>query len=208
LCLCIGIATTGLGIRGLGNIAVSYDPDDILYDDGPELFQVWLRREHRQGSLDADSVARRILTMPIGRRRATVIAMMRPDYLAAASGSEAERRELLARLEAGIVKALSTAPTAGDLWLAASKVRSQISGFDRKAESYLAASYLTAPREGDVALIRHVYASAVTPLMRTPMTSERDRDRAIVETLQPAFGEKVDDWLDRTQEGLPDGLRR
>ena len=208
LCLCVGLAATVLGARALDGIAASYEPADILYDEGPDLFQAWLKRHSQEGNLDSRSVAQRLLVMPISARRATVNAMMRPGYWSAIAQSEAERRTLLTSVEGGLVEALGTAPTAGGLWLAASKVRSQTSGFDQKAEDYVRASYLTAPREGDIARLRLVYVSVVGPLMRTAFEEDHRRDRETVRELFPAFDRKYQDWFDAKAKGGIDDLRR
>lgn len=201
VCACIGIATVVLGWRSLAIVADSYESGDILYDEGPELFQAWLRREHKHGRLTPKSVARRLLIMPIGSRRATVAAMTRPDYFSSVADNEMERRKLLIGVEDGIVEALGTAPSAGDLWFAASHVRSRTTGFDRIAEDYLAASYLTAPREGDLARMRHVFLAGVAPLLRTPMEAERDRDRAIIAAIYPRFEDAYRNWRQARQKG-------
>ena len=109
---------------------------------------------------------------------------------------------------AGAGKSQATAPTAGGLWLAASKVRSQTSGFDQKAEDYLRASYLTASREGDIARLRLVYVSVIGPLMRTAFEEEHLRDRETVRELFPAFDRKYQDWVDARAKGGIDDLRR
>jgi hypothetical protein len=208
LCLCIGLAASALGLKALAGISGAYEPGDILYDEGPDLFQAWLKRHHAAGDLNAAAIAGRILIMPISSRRATVNAMMRPGYWSAIVKSETERRALLGTVEDGLVEALATAPAAGGLWLVASKVRSLTSGFDRQAEAYLKASYLTAPREGDIARLRLVYVAAVGPLMRATMDGDRLRDRETVRTLYPAFDKKYQDWLDTSRRAGIDELRR
>ena len=208
VCACIGIATSLLGWRSLAAVAGSYEMGDILYDEGPELFQAWLRREQKSGGPTPQSIAQRLLLMPIGSRRATVVAMTRPDFLSPVVDNEADRQSLLISLEDGIVEALGTAPSSGDLWFAASYVRSRTTGFDRIAEDYLAASYLTAPREGDLARLRHVYIANVSPLLRTPMEAERDRDRAIIAAIYPRFENAYRKWEQSRQKVRPDAARR
>ena len=195
LCLFAGIASAALGVSGLAEVRSSYEPEDILYDEGPELFRQWLGRGYREGSLNAQSVSGRILVMPIGARRALVTAMMKPDFVSALADQEADRRILQELMEDGLLKALETAPTAGGLWLAASKIRSQSTGFDRRAEDYLAASYLTAPREGDIARLRVLYVSDVGALLRDSMETERERDWATAREIDPAFDKKFQAWL-------------
>jgi hypothetical protein len=134
--------------------------------------------------------------------------MMRPGYWSAIAQSEAERQALLGIVEDGLVEALATAPSAGGLWLAASKIRSQTAGFDRQAEDYLKASYLTAPREGDIARLRLVYVGAVGPLLRSALEEDRQRDRETVRDLYPAFETKYQEWLDTNRKGGIDDLRR
>jgi len=208
ICACIGIATAILGFRSLAVVAESYEAGDILYDEGPELFQVWLRREQKRDRLGPQSIARRLLIMPIGSRRATVAAMTQPDFLASVADSESERRDLLVNLEDGIVAALGIAPSAGDLWFAASYVRSRTTGFDRIAEDYLAASYLTAPREGDLAKMRHVYLAGVAPLLRAPMAAERDRDRATIAAIYPRFEIAYRKWQQSLRKERSEVSRR
>ena len=207
LCACIGLAAAVLGSRSLWAIADSFGASDIFYDEGPELFQVWLQRRHQRDGMTPTLIARRLLVMPIDSRRATVAAMTWPDFLSPVIDDEAARREVIHKLEDGIVEALRTAPSAGDLWFAASHIRSQVAGFDRVAEDYLAASYLTAPREGDLARLRYVYLNQVAPLMRAPMTVERNRDRATVASVYPAFEKIYVKWQRSRQEGSSDALR-
>lgn len=207
MCACIGLAAAALGARSLWAISDSFEAGDIFYDEGPDLFQAWLRREHQREALTPSLISRRLLIMPIVSRRATVAAMMRPDFLSPVIDDEAARREVILKLEDGIVEALGTAPSAGDLWFAASLIRSRIVGFDRVAEDYLAASYLTAPREGDLARLRYVYLSQVAPLLRAPMTVERDRDRAIVANVYPAFEKIYVKWQRSREEGSSDASR-
>ena len=208
MCFGVAFAAVALGARAINGIAESYQPGDILYDEGPQLFQAWLKRNHENGDLNPQSVAHRILIMPISARRDTVISMARSDFWPDIVRSEAERRALLGVVEEGLVQALATAPSAGDLWLAASQIRSRTTGFDKQAETYLRASYLMAPREGDLARLRHIYLSSVGPLLREPLEAERQRDRVTVARLYPAFDKKFQDWLDKKQEGGLDALRR
>lgn len=206
-CLGVGFATSGLGAWTLGNLSESYHPGDILYDDGPKLFQAWLVRRLEQGDLDRDAVGRRLLVMPIASRRATANAMMGADFWDPVIETESERNSLLEIVEDGLVDALRKAPAAGELWLAASKIRTQTSGFDDLAEGYLTASYLTAPREGGLVRSRIVFVNSVDPLLRSDLDDERQRDRTTARTLFPRFEAKLQDWLDSRDKGNSDARR-
>ena len=208
VCLAVGLGSFGLGAVSLAKLSSSFQPEDILYDEGPGLFQAWLIRHHKSGDLTPAAVSQRILFMPIAARRSTVNAMMGRDFWAAIGGPEAKRRTMLTTIENGLVGALAKAPSAGDLWLAASKIRSQTSGFDHRAANYLAASYLMSPREGSLVRSRIVFAASVEPMLRMPLAEERERDMVIARELYPGFERKVQNWLDARERERADTKRK
>lgn len=199
-CLAIGVASLSLGAASTAGLAGIFQPDDILHDEGPDLFQAWLARRVARGDLSPEAISRRVLRMPIAARRETVNAMMAPQFGAAVTRTEAQRRRLLQQLEEGLIVALGNSPSAGELWLAAAKIRTQTIGFDQQAEDYLAASYLMAPRAGALVRSRLVFAASVEPFLRVSLDEERGRDRANARKLYPHFERGFAAWQSSLQQ--------
>lgn len=197
--LAFALVSMGLGSWALANLSGSYRTEDILFNDGPELFTVWLSRHSQTGTLEPAAIGRRLLAMPIAARRATTDAMMQPSFLQNVAERESERGALLKTIELGLIAALTAAPTSGELWLAAARVRTLHRGFDEKAESFLAMSYLMAPREAGLARARLVFATSVSPLLRQSFAEERLRDRDTVQATYPEFERRYRDWFESRQ---------
>ena len=193
--LAIGLASIGLGSRALVGLTNSYQPADILYNDGPDLFTVWLERHWGSEKAQPEAIGQRLLAMPIVARRAVADALMQDRYLERVIEREDRRGAFLESLELGLIGALSIAPSSGELWLAASRIRSQRLGFDAKAEEFLAMSYLMAPREANVARARLIFAASVSPLLRRDFSEHRARDLEIVRTIYPALARRHRNWF-------------
>ena len=212
-CLGIGAVSLGTGSWTLANLSQTYRPDDVLFSEGPNLFRSWLTRRMASNALRSEAIGQRLLMMPIASRRATAVAMMDLSFYEGLWTRERDRVPVLKMLEEGILAALSTAPSAGELWLAATKTRALHTGFDKKAESFLATSYLMAPREADIARARMVFVDSVSRLLRRSYDEARARDEATVEIAYPAFDRAYRGWIasrqpEKINRMLRQGLRK
>lgn len=193
--LAIGLSSIGLGARALVGLANSYQPEDVLYDDGPDLFKVWLERHFDSENPQPAAIGRRLLAMSIVNRRAVADALTQDRYLEHVVKGEVGRGRFLEALELGLIEALSIAPSSGDLWLAASRIRTQRLGFDAKAEDFLAMSYLMAPREANIARTRLIFSVSVSPLVRRDFAEDRARDLEIVRARYPDLERRHRNWF-------------
>ena len=203
--LAIGLSSIGLGARALVGLANSYQPGDVLYDDGPDLFKVWLERHFASENPQPAAIGQRLLAMSIVNRRAVSDALTQDRYLEHVVKGEVGRSRFLEALELGLIEALSIAPSSGDLWLAASRIRTQRLGFDAKAEDFLAMSYLMAPREANVARTRLIFSVSVSPLVRRDFAEDRARDLEIVRARYPELQRRHREWFASREAGRAGG---
>jgi hypothetical protein len=175
--LVIGGLTLGLGLKALSDIERIYRPEDLAYSETPQTFRLWFLEARRHGSSDnvlSVSVAERLRTMRIDKRRALVSALMSDPYLETLWSDRKDRRGNLGSLLGGVLRALSTSPLEGDLWLVAARLRRRLNGFDEEAERYLQASFRYTPREIYLVMDRLLLASQVA-LVLSPETLELAR---------------------------------
>ena len=193
--LAIGLSSIGLGARALVGLENSYQLGDVLYADGPDLFRVWLERHFDSQNPQPAAIGQRLLAMSIVNRRAVADALTQDRYLEHIVKGEVGRSRFLEALELGLIQALAIAPSSGDLWLAASRIRTQRLGFDAKAEDFLAMSYLMAPREANIARTRLIFAVSVSPLVRRDFAEDRARDLEIVRARYPELERRHRKWF-------------
>ncbi len=201
----LGGVTSLAGVAGLRQLQQSHLTEELFVTATPRTFQAWFadrlrRRTPAPGHGGADLVARaagRLLLMGLDQRFALTQAMMRDRFWSELSFTEDGRQRALDVAEAAVLRALSLSPGAGDLWLMAAKIRTVRHGFDASAAAYLHASQLLSSGEGAVVRARFAFSVALLPLLQEQAKQDFERDRDIVERIDPRLFELARRWTNR-----------
>lgn len=182
------LSTLGLGLCVWGAVNLwslrdIYRGADLAVSETPDSFRVWLFEEFRapDAKLSAVSshVARRLLWVPVDKRRSVANALMRIEFWDAFDRQEGGRRVAQRLTRDGILLALRSAPTSGDLYLTASWLESVTDGFGTRGQALLEASHVFAPRELAAIRGRLILGGRVWPLLSPEQRKALQADLAI-----------------------------
>jgi hypothetical protein len=181
-----------------------YRGEDLAVSETPQSFQVWLfetlRAPNTEAGLVSSHVARRLLTMPLPKRRDVANAMMRLEFWDPFDRLNSGQRSAQRLTRDGILLALRSAPTSGDLYLAAAWLESLTDGFGARGQALLEASHVFAPREFVVIKGRLILGGRVWPLLSPEQRKALQADLAIFRSVDAPGAAEFEKRL--AQEGM------